>query len=47
MGQLLLMPWSALLTGLGFALAVAFVAGMVPAWRAKRLSIIDALARAP
>jgi len=47
LGQLLLMPWSALLTGLGFALAVAFVAGMVPAWRAKRLSIIDALARAP
>jgi putative ABC transport system permease protein len=45
LGQLLLMPWSALLTGLGFALLVAFVAGLVPALRAKRLSIVDALSR--
>jgi putative ABC transport system permease protein len=44
MGQLLLMPWSALLTGLGFAVAVAIVSALVPALRAKRLSIIDALA---
>jgi ABC-type antimicrobial peptide transport system permease subunit len=41
------MPWSALLTGLGFALTVAIIAGMIPAWRAKRLSIVDALSRAP
>jgi putative ABC transport system permease protein len=47
LGQLLLMPWSALLTGLGFALTVAIIAGMIPAWRAKRLSIVDALSRAP
>jgi putative ABC transport system permease protein len=43
-GQLLLMPWSALLTGLGFALFVAIVSALVPALRAKRLSIIDSLA---
>ena len=43
MGQLLLMPWSALLTGLGFALGVAFVSGLIPALRAKRLSIVQAL----
>jgi putative ABC transport system permease protein len=47
LGQLLLMPWSALLTGLGFALLVAVIAGVVPAWRAKRLSIVNALAKAP
>ena len=46
-GQLLIMPWSALLTGLGFALAVAIVSGVIPAFRAKRLSIIDALASRP
>ena len=44
LGQLLLMPWPSLLTGLGFAMAVAFISGFVPALRAKRLSIIDALA---
>lgn len=43
LGQLLLMPWPALLTGLGFALAVALVAGLVPALKARRLSIIEAL----
>jgi putative ABC transport system permease protein len=47
LGQLLLMPWPALLTGLGFALAVAIAAAVIPAWRAKRLSIVDALSRAP
>lgn len=43
-GQLLLMPWSATLTGLGFSFAVAIVSGLMPALRARRLSIIDALA---
>jgi putative ABC transport system permease protein len=43
-GQMLLMPWSAIFTGLCFALAVAFIAGLLPALRARRLSIIDALA---
>jgi putative ABC transport system permease protein len=47
LGQLLLMPWSALLTGLVFALAVALVSGLIPALRAKRRSIIDALASRP
>jgi ABC-type antimicrobial peptide transport system permease subunit len=41
---MLLMPWSAIATGLGFALAVGFIAGLVPALRARRLSIVDALA---
>jgi len=45
LGQLLLMPWPALLSGLGFALLVAFVAALVPALRAKRLSITEALSR--
>jgi putative ABC transport system permease protein len=43
LGQLLLMPWSALLTGLGFALAVAMTAGIIPALKAQRISIIEAL----
>jgi len=43
-GQLLLMPGSALLTGLAFALVVAIVSALIPALRAKRLSIIDSLA---
>ncbi|HET7084641.1 MAG TPA: ABC transporter permease [Rhizomicrobium sp.] len=47
MGQLLLMPWSALLTGLGFGLAVSLASGLIPALRAKRLSIIQALASRP
>ena len=38
------MPWIALLTGLAFALLVAFVSGLLPALRAKRLNIVDALA---
>jgi putative ABC transport system permease protein len=38
------MPWVALLTGLALALLVAFVSGLLPALRAKRLSIVDALA---
>jgi len=41
---LLLMPWSALLTGLGFAMAVAIVSALIPALRAKRLNIVDSLA---
>jgi putative ABC transport system permease protein len=38
------MPWIALLSGLAFALLVALVSGLLPALRAKRLSIVDALA---
>jgi putative ABC transport system permease protein len=47
LGQLLLMPWSSLLTGLGFALIVSVISGAIPALRAKRLSIIESLARRP
>jgi putative ABC transport system permease protein len=39
----LLMPWQAAVTGLGFALVVALVSGLIPALKAQRLSIIDAL----
>jgi putative ABC transport system permease protein len=45
MGQLLLMPLSSLATGLAFALVVSVVSGIVPALRARRLSIIQSLAR--
>ena len=43
-GDLVQMPWIALLTGLALAGLVAFVSAVVPALRAKRLSIVDALA---
>lgn len=43
LGLWLLMPWSALATGLGFALAVALISGLIPALKAGRLSIIEAL----
>jgi len=35
------------LTGLGFALAVSVLSGVLPALRARRLSIIDSLASRP
>jgi len=38
------MPWVAMLTGFALALLVAFVSGLIPALRAKRLNIVDALA---
>jgi len=41
---LLQMPWSAAVTGLGFALLTACVAGFFPALRVKRLNVVDALA---
>lgn len=41
---LLLLPWSALAFGFCCALLVAFVSGLLPALRAKRLNVIDALA---
>ena len=42
-GLWLLMPWSAAATGLAFALLVALVSALLPALKAKRLSIIEAL----
>jgi len=41
---LLLLPWSALAIGFGCALLVALVSGLIPAWRVKRLNVVDALA---
>ena len=38
------MPTVVLLSGAGIAIAMALVSGLPPAWRAKRLSIVDALA---
>ena len=39
-----LMTWSSFLTGMGFALLTAFLSGAIPAWRVKRLNVVDALA---
>jgi putative ABC transport system permease protein len=41
---ILLMPWSAVVIGFGFALLVAFLSGLFPALRIKRLNVVDALA---
>jgi putative ABC transport system permease protein len=43
--DLLRMSWGALLPGFGFALLVAFLSALIPALRARRLNIVDALAR--
>jgi putative ABC transport system permease protein len=42
--QIVQMPWMALLTGVALAGLVAFVSALVPALRARRLSIVDSLA---
>lgn len=42
--SLLLLPWSALVIGFCCALLVAFVSGLLPALRVKRLNVVDALA---
>ena len=41
--DLLRMSWAAFLPGFGFALLVAFLSALIPALRAKRLNIVDAL----
>jgi putative ABC transport system permease protein len=38
------MPWIVIGMGIGAALMLALVSGIPPAWRAKRLNIVDALA---
>jgi len=38
------LPWIVFAIGVGFALLLALVSALPPAWRARRLSIIDALA---
>jgi putative ABC transport system permease protein len=41
---LMLVNWRGLLTGFGFALAVALISALVPALRVRRLNVVDALA---
>jgi putative ABC transport system permease protein len=43
-GRIFWLTWRPLAAGLGLSLVVAFVSAVVPALRAKRLTIIDALA---
>jgi putative ABC transport system permease protein len=38
------LPWSVFVVGVGFAMLLAVASALPPAWRARRLSIIDALA---
>jgi putative ABC transport system permease protein len=40
----LALPWTVIGTGLGVAAIVALVSALPPAWRAQRISIVDALA---
>jgi putative ABC transport system permease protein len=42
--DLLRLPWIVFAVGVGFAVLLALVSALPPAWRAARLSIIDALA---
>jgi putative ABC transport system permease protein len=43
-GTLILVNWQGLLTGFGFAVAVALISALVPALRVRRLNVVDALA---
>jgi putative ABC transport system permease protein len=43
-GRMLWLTWPPLAVGLALSLAVGFVSAVVPAIRAKRLTIVDALA---
>ncbi|MEO8467350.1 MAG: ABC transporter permease [Gammaproteobacteria bacterium] len=40
----LALPWNVIATGLGVAAVVALISAVPPAWRAQRISIVDALA---
>jgi putative ABC transport system permease protein len=42
---LLQMPWTAVLRGLGLALIVALLSSLLPAWRVKQLSVVEALVK--
>jgi putative ABC transport system permease protein len=42
---LLQMPWKAMLLGLGLAFIVAVLSSLLPAWRVKQLSVVDALVK--
>lgn len=43
-GTLILFNWRGLLTGFGFAFAVALISVVTPAFRVRRLNVVDALA---
>ena len=38
------LPWHVIAIGLAIAVLLALVSGLPPAWRAQRLTIVDALA---
>jgi ABC-type lipoprotein release transport system permease subunit len=38
------MPMMVVMMGVGMAVALAFISGFPPAWRARQLNIVDALA---
>ena len=42
---LLQIPWTGMLAGFGFALAVALLSAALPAWRVRQLSVVDALVK--
>jgi putative ABC transport system permease protein len=42
---ILQMPWTAMLEGFGLALLVALISALLPAWRVRQLSVVDALGR--
>ncbi len=42
---ILQMPWLVMLEGFGLALVVALISALLPAWRVKQLSVVDALGR--
>ena len=42
---LLQIPWTAMLRGFGVALIVALLSSLLPAWRVKHLSVVDALVK--
>lgn len=38
-------PWSTALAGVGLATAIGLISGVIPAWRAAQLSVVDGLRR--
>jgi putative ABC transport system permease protein len=42
--DLLQVPWIGLLRGFGLAMLVALISSLYPAWRVKKLSVVDAMA---
>jgi ABC-type antimicrobial peptide transport system permease subunit len=38
-------PWSTTLAGVGLAAAIGLISGLIPAWRAAQISVVDGLRR--